>query len=66
MDETVIKIAVMETEIKALNKQVEVLVDKIEKLTEVMNKGKGAFAFALFMSGTIGAGVATLISHVWK
>lgn len=66
MDENTVRIAVIETELHALKEQQKILVAKIEALTEVMNKGKGAFAFALFSSGTLGAGIATLAGHFLK
>lgn len=66
MDENTVKIAVLETQIKALEKTINDLVKKIDALTAIMNKGKGAFAFALFLSGTAGAGFVTFISHLFK
>lgn len=66
MEDANIKIAVMEKQVEPLIKQQEILAKKIEKLTEVMKKGKGAFASALFISGTVGAGITTIVSHFFK
>lgn len=65
-DENTVRIAVLETQITALEKTIDNLAIKIEALTAVMNKGKGAFALALFISGTAGAGFATAIAHFVK
>lgn len=65
-DENTVRIAILETQITALGKTIDDLAKKIETLTAVMNKGRGAFALALFISGTAGAGFATAIAHFIK
>lgn len=66
MDENTVRIAVLETKIASLETTIPALIKEIKTLTEAMNKGKGAFAFALFSSGIVGAGLSTLISHFFK
>ncbi len=66
MDENTVRIAVLETQITALEKTIDNLASKIEALTAAMNKGKGAFSFALFISGSVGASLAAAVSHFIK
>lgn len=66
MEENAIKIAILETRLDALTKQQEKLVQKIEDLTEIMNKGKGAFAVAMFLSGTGGGVLVTIFTYIFR
>lgn len=43
----------------------EKLNGKIDELTAVMNRGKGAYAFALMAAGAIGGGMMKLISYAF-
>ena len=64
MTDPTVRIAVLETEVKALTKQVEKLTAAVEGLTEIMNRGKGAFAASMCLAGTIGAGIMKLLSFL--
>jgi hypothetical protein len=64
-----VKIAILETklgqvayDIERLEKRIVGLVDKIDELTTVMNKGKGAYAFALIVAGSIGACISAILA----
>lgn len=40
--------------------------EKIDALLEALNKGKGAFAFAMILSGLIGGVVAKAAAAIWS
>ena len=66
-----LKIAVIEEQIKNINKNLEHISDnfdrmstKLDELTAAMNRGKGAYAASLAIAGAIGAGAMSLITMV--
>lgn len=63
-DQPEVQIAILQTKVEALTEQVSNLANKVEELTAVMNRGKGAFAASLALAGIIGAGVMKFITYV--
>lgn len=68
-----IKVAVLETELKGLREQqkahatetqkaLQSLSADIRDLMQVMNRGRGAFAFGLFLASAIGAGAMKVLT----
>lgn len=69
------RLAVVEEQIKGLREQQKAhaaetkqmftnLSCELKELTEIMNKGRGAFAAALLISGSLGAMVVKLLTFV--
>ncbi len=69
------RLAVVEEQIKGLREQQKAhaietrhmiagLTEDIKELTEIMNKGRGAFAFALLVSGSLGAMAVKLLAFI--
>lgn len=52
-----VKTAVLETELRGLKVEVAGLRADIRILMEALNKGRGAFGFAVMFSGMVGAAV---------
>ncbi len=50
---------------QSLKDEIKDLRSDIRALTEIMNKGKGAFAFGLMLAGTIGAGAVKILSYIF-
>ena len=65
-DENTVRIAVLETKMGVLETAIPILITEIKALTEAMNKGKGAFTFALLFSGAAGGVISILVSHFVK
>lgn len=49
-----VKVAIMETQIKALTTDIDKMTRSIETLVEAMNRGKGAFGVAMTLAAGIG------------
>lgn len=71
------RLAVVEEQIRGLREQQKAhaveakymfaaLSGEVKELTAVMNRGRGAFAFALMMSGTLGALATQLIAYMME
>jgi hypothetical protein len=58
-----VEIAILQTEVKELTKKVDELMGSVQKLTEVMNRGKGAFAASLLLSGVIGGAIIQILRY---
>ncbi len=69
-----VRIAVLESELRGLREQqrehaketkdsIANLTRKVEELTEIMNKGKGAFSFAMLVAALIGSFITTGINY---
>lgn len=43
---------------------IEKLFDEVKELNAALNKGRGAFAFAMLVSGSIGAAIVKIISFI--
>lgn len=43
---------------------IEKLFDEVKELNAVMNRGKGAFAFAMLASGSIGAAIVKIVGYL--
>lgn len=56
-----IKLARLEEQMKTLFKQNEQLTHEVRELVAVMNRGKGAFGFAMLIAGAVGAVVMKLV-----
>lgn len=50
-----IKLARLEEQMKTLFKQNEQLTNEVRELVAAMNRGKGAFGFAMVLAGAMGA-----------
>ena len=50
-----IKLARLEEQMKTLFKQNETLTEEVRELVAVMNRGRGAFGFAMVKAGAMGA-----------
>lgn len=50
-----VKIAVLEEQMKVLQRHVENIESQNKEILATLNKGKGAFTFAVIMAGAIGA-----------
>lgn len=70
-----VKIAVLEEQIRGLREQQKIhaeathkslinLTEKIDRLFEVMNRGKGAFAASVALAGVFGAAVTKTIAFI--
>jgi methyl-accepting chemotaxis protein len=71
------RLAVVEEQIKGLREQQKAhatetkymfanLSAEIKELTEIMNKGRGAFTFALMLSGSMGAMATHLVTFLME
>ena len=72
-----VKIAVIKTQLDGLREQqkaharetkesIEKLSGDVGALVAVMNKGKGAFGFAMVLAGSLGAGSVALVQFLLK
>jgi hypothetical protein len=59
------RLAVMETKVDVLTKDVETLSKSVTELVAAMNRGRGAFGFAMTLSAAMGA-VAALFLQWFK
>lgn len=58
-----IKLARLEEQMKTLFKQNEQLTSEMRELVAAMNRGKGAFGFAMVIAGAMGAAAVKMISY---
>lgn len=63
MPQTDVEIAVLKVQIDNLNKAVLNLTAEVKALNEAMNKGKGAIALIVLVSGAIGGAITKFIGH---
>jgi len=74
-DDNTVKIAVVEEQIKGLREQqkshadntaqkFDMAFEKLDNITEAMNKGKGVFAASLFFAGVVGGLFAKLVTAI--
>jgi hypothetical protein len=61
-----VQIAILQTKVEALTNEVTELKTAVKDLTDVMNRGKGAFAASLALAGAIGAGVMKLVLYLFS
>jgi len=72
--ENAIKIAVLESEMNGLREQhkahaertdqkLDKLTGQLSELVAIMNKGKGAFGFAMVLAATLGAATAAILEY---
>ncbi len=70
-----VRIAVLEAELRGLREQqrehaketkesIALLTRKIEELTEIMNKGRGAFSFAMLVAAVVGSFITAIINYL--
>ena len=70
-----VRIAVLEAELRGLREQqrehaketkdaIATLTRKVDALTEIMNKGKGAFSFAMLVAAVIGSFLTAAINYL--
>ena len=71
-----VKIAVLDEQIKGLREQASAhnsstisrlnhIEEKLDDLTAIMNRGKGAYAASLAIAGSIGAAVITALGYIY-
>jgi hypothetical protein len=69
------KIAVLDEQIKGLREQQKVHAEKTDnalkdlfmqtrEILEILNRGRGAFAFAVVCSGAVGAAIMSFVKHL--
>lgn len=66
MADAEVQIAILQTKVQALTNEVTELKTAVKDLTDVMNRGKGAFAASLALAGAIGAGVMKLVLYLFS
>jgi len=59
-----IKLARLEEQMKTLFKQNEQLTHEMRELVATMNRGKGAFGFAMVLASAMGAAAVKLLAFV--
>jgi hypothetical protein len=57
-----IKLARLEEQMKTLFKQNETLTDEVRELVAAMNRGRGAFGFAMVIASAMGAAALKIIT----
>ncbi|NDF11897.1 MAG: hypothetical protein EB060_03655 [Proteobacteria bacterium] len=73
--EHMVKVAVLEEQMRGLREQQRMhaestrkslsdLAEKVDKLFEVMNRGRGAFAVSVALAGVIGAAMIKIIAYI--
>jgi hypothetical protein len=65
MESNEVKIARLEEQVRGLRDDVSDMSEKLDEITELLNKGRGAFAFAIFIAGLAGAAVTKGLSAVF-
>jgi hypothetical protein len=72
-----VRIAVLEAELRGLREQhrahaestqqaIRALSEDVKALVAVMNRGKGAFGFAMLIAGTLGAAAVALVDYILR
>jgi ABC-type xylose transport system substrate-binding protein len=56
-----VKLARLEEQMKTIFKQNETLTEEVRELVAAMNRGKGAFGFAMVLAGAMGAAAVKLM-----
>lgn len=69
-DMTTIKVALLEKELEMLRESQKESISRLSKdvreLVDIMNRGKGAFGFAMILAGGMGAALVSLIQMFGK
>jgi hypothetical protein len=72
-----VRIAVLEAELRGLREQqretaketkesIASLARKVDALTEIMNQGKGAFSFAMFVAAVVGSFITAALNFFFS
>ncbi len=72
-----VRIAVLEAELRGLREQqrehaketkesIAALARKVDALTEIMNKGKGAFSFAMLVAAVVGSFITAALNFFFS
>lgn len=64
-DSVEVKIAKLEVKVSALEVSVERLTEQVTRLVEVLNKGRGAFGFAVAIAAVVGATAAKILAFIF-
>ena len=60
------KVATLEADIKHLTKSIDALTTQVQELTASMNRGKGAFGFAVIVVGGFAALITKIVDKVFQ
>jgi hypothetical protein len=61
-----VEVALLKQQISHLDKTVQELVVEVKTISALLNRGKGAFTFAMLFSGVLGASISRLVHSMFE
>jgi hypothetical protein len=60
------KIVRIETKMEEQSRQIDTLISEVKDLVAAMNKGRGAFGFAMMLATGMGAAASLFVTYITK